>query len=163
MQTVTLQAEDFKTVHNTLCELRSIQERLTGVINNELADRVQSIIRGFEAGLKNAYEQDNAIFEDKMSYYSSFKEINGLEAIWSIYELPVHGFATPHPYPSDAFIVYKDHWGENKEKHYPVMGTTWGDVYRAADLAFRESGDGHHVFIEGFKVKGNELNMYTGS
>jgi hypothetical protein len=32
MQTVTLYAEDFKTVHNTLCELRSIQQRLTGVI-----------------------------------------------------------------------------------------------------------------------------------
>ena len=163
MQTVTLAAEDFKTIHNTLCELRSVQERITGVVNTDIADRIHSVIKGFELGLKDAYEQDNAVFESKMDYFDSFKTANALRTIWSIYELPLDCFAQPHPYPSDAFVVYREHWGENKDKHYPVLGTTWGDVYRAADLAIRESGDGHHIFIEHFEVRGNELHMYTGS
>jgi hypothetical protein len=164
MQTVTLQAEDFKTIHNTLCELRSVQERITGVVSTELADRIHAVIKGFEAGLKDAYAQDDAIFSSKMDYFHDFKSINGLQSIWSVYELDVHGFVQPHPFPSDAFIVYTQHWGDGaKDKHYPVLGTTWGDVYRAADLAIRESGDGHHIFIEGFEVKGNELHMFTGS
>lgn len=163
METVTLRGEDFKTIHNTLCELRSVQERITGVVSNDIADSIHKIIKGFEAGLKDAYEQDEATFDDKMEYYSEFRGSNLLRSIWSVYELPLHGFAKAHPFPSDAFIVYKDHWGDNKDTHYPVMGDSWGDVYRAADLAIRESGDEHHIFIEGFDVKGNELRLYTGS
>ena len=154
MQTVTLQAEDFKTIHNTLCELRTM---------SRASVELQKLVEQFEEGLKDAYEQDNAIFSSKMDYFHSFKEMNGLESIWSVYELDVHGFLQAHPFPSDAFVVYRNHWGKNTDKHYPVSGTTWGDVYRAADLAIRESGDAHHIFIEGFEVKGNELHMYTGS
>jgi hypothetical protein len=163
METVTLRGEDFRTVHNTLCELRTVQQRLTGVISNDLADQLQGVIRGFESGLADAYSQDNAQFDSKMAYYNRFKEANGLKSIWSIYELPLHGFLQDHPYPSDAFVVYRDHWGDNEDMHYPVLGPTWGDVYRAADLAIRNSGDEHHVFIEGFQVKGNELRLSTGS
>lgn len=161
MQTVTLAGDDFRTVHNTLCELRS----LARAMNQRMVkiEEVERIIESFEQGLANAYAQDNMQFEDKMDYYSSFKRENGLDSIWSVYELPVHGFLSAHPYLSDSFVVYRNHWGENKDKHYPVLGSTWGDVYRAADLAIRESGDAHHIFIEGFEVKGNELHMYTGS
>ena len=161
METVTLRGEDFKTIHNTLCELRSLVERMNHTMIK--INDVQRIIEGFESGLKDAYEQDEATFDDKMDYYSEFKDANLLRSIWSVYELPLHGFAKAHPFPSDAFIVYKQHWGDNKDTHYPVMGDSWGDVYRAADQAIRNSGDEHHIFIEGFEVKGNELHMYTGS
>lgn len=160
METVTLRGEDFRTVHNTLCDLRSLVEQMTHSMIK--IDDVQRIIEGFEAGLKDAYEQDNSAFDAKMDYYGEFKSENGLRSIWSMYELPVHGFLEKHPYPSDSFVCYTDHWGDGR-KHYPVMGPTWGDVYRAADLAIRESGDDHHIFIEAFRVKGNELHLSTGS
>lgn len=164
MQTVTLNGDDFRTVHNTLCELRSMQERLTGVINDTLAGQLQTIIRGFEQGLADAYAQDDAVFDAKMNYYGEFKRDNSLQTIWSIFDLPMHGFLKQHPYPSDAFIVYKQHWGDNRDSHYPVQGTTWGDIYRAADQAIRASGDDHHIFIEDFELRnGNELHLTTGS
>lgn len=156
METVTLRGEDFRTVHNTLCELRTVQQRLTGVISNDLADQLHRVIRGFESGLRNAYEQDNAQFDSKMDYYSEFQHENGLRSVWSIYELPVHGFLMDHPYPSDSFVVYQGH-------HVPVYGSTWGDVYRAADRCIQLSGDQHHIFIEDFELVGNELRLTTGS
>lgn len=162
----TLTAEEFKTVHNALCELREIEMRLNTVLSADMVDRLHRVVKSFESGLTSAYAQDNAEFDSKMDYFSGFKAENGLQSIWSLFELPVHGFLQNHPYPSDAFVVYRDHWGDGPAltKHYPVMGPTWGDVYRAADLAIKESGDGHHCFIEGFRVKnGNELHMYTGS
>lgn len=159
----TLTAEEFKTVHNTLCELREIEMRLNEVLSADMVARLHRVVKGFESGLAGAYAQDTAEFDSKMDYFSEFKAENGLTSIWSLFELPVHCFLQNHPYPSDSFIVYTQHWGEGR-KHYPVLGPTWGDVYRAADLAIRESGDSHHIFIEGFKVKnGNELHMYTGS
>jgi hypothetical protein len=164
METVILRGEDFKTVHNTLCELRSVQQRLTGVISNELADHLHMVVKGFDAGLANAYEQEHSVFNSKMKYYDSFKTENKLRSTWSIYELPIHGFLEDHPYPSDAFVIYTQHWGENENKHYPVQGASWGDLYRAADLAIRNSGDDHHCFIERFSLKnGNELHLSTGS
>lgn len=165
MQTVTLYAEDFKTVHNTLCELRTVQERLTGVISDQLADQLHSVIRGFELGLANAYEQDNAQFESKMDYYHRFKEANGLRTIWSIYELPLHGFLQDHPYQGAAEICYRDHWGD-QPVYETIPGPTWADLYRAADRCIQRSGDGHHIFIESFATvadQPHQLRLTTGS
>lgn len=156
METVTLRGEDFKTVHNTLCELRDIEMRLNTVLSADMVERLNRVIKGFESGLKEAYAQDEASFDDKMDYYREYQNENEFGSIWSMFELPVGCFAEPHPYPADVFVVYG-------RGHVPVLGPTWGDVYRAADCAIRMSGDFHHCFIEGFEAKGNQLLMSTGS
>jgi len=154
METVTLRGEDFKIIHNTLCDLRNLVSRMEqSMIKTQEFDR---IIEGFEMGLKNAYDQDENGFDRKMDYYREFQRQNGLGTIWSIYDLPAHGFLSDHPFPSDAFVVYHGH-------HVPVSGSTWGDVYRAADRCIELSGDEHHIFIEHFEQVGNELRLVTGS
>ena len=154
MQTVTLHAEDFKTIHNTLCELRGLAQRMEQSMIK--IEEVERIIESFEQGLKDAYEQDEASFDDKMDYFRAYQFEHEFGSIWSMFELPVGCFDEAHPYPADAFVVYG-------KGHVPVLGPTWGDIYRAADGAIRNSGDFHHCFIEGFEAKGNELHMYTGS
>lgn len=163
METVTLQSEDFKTVHNTLCELRTVQEKLTGVINNDLADQLQSIIRGFEQGLKNAYDQDHAQFEHKMEHYSVIQQQEGLRSIWSIFT--VEELGEPHPYLAATEVCYRDHWG-TAAVYETIPGGTWIDLYRAADRCIRRSGDDHHIFIEGFEPvadQPHQLRLTTGS
>lgn len=150
----TLTADEFKVLHNSLWEL--------GCIDNpkvqELVERIRSV------ALKGAYEQDNDAFDSKFSYFNRFQTENNLRAVWSIYETTAPGgFLENHPYPSDVFVVYKDHWG-GKTVHCAVQGSTWADIYRAADHCIRNSGDDHHVFIEHFELKnGNELYLTTGS
>ena len=163
METVTLRGEDFRTVHNTLCELRNLVERMTH--STIKIDDVQRIVQGFEAGLRDAYEQDNSVFEDKMDYYSEFRQENGLDSIWSIYELPIHGFLRDHPYKGALQVAYRDHWGD-EGVFEEIQGGTWADLYRAADRCIRRSGDGHHCFIEAFTVNRdcpNQLILHTGS
>lgn len=165
METVTLSGEDFKTVHNTLCELRSIEEQLCGVISDSLAGRLHGVIKGFERGLSSAYDQDHAVFESKMDYYSDFKSENQLKTIWSIFELPVHGFLFDHPYKGAAEVCYRDHWGE-EAVYETIQGTTWADLYRAADRCIQRSGDQHHIFIESFQTvadQPHQLRLTTGS
>lgn len=163
METVTLHSEDFRTVHNTLCELRSLVERMTHTMIK--IDDVQRIVEGFERGLQNAYEQDNAQFDSKMDYYSGFQSENGLSSIWSIYELPLHGFLQDHPYTGALQVAYKDHWGA-EGVFEEIQGSTWADLYRAADRCIRRSGDGHHIFIEALTVNPScpeQLILHTGS
>ena len=154
METVTLRGEDFKIIHNTLCDLRNLVSRMEqSMIKTAEFDR---IIEGFQMGLADAYEQDTATFDSKMDYYGDFQRENGLAAIWSVYELPIHGFLSDHPFPSDAFVVYKG-------QHCAIYGQTWADVYRAADQCIRNSGDLHHIFIEHFELVGKEVRLTTGS
>lgn len=163
METVTLYAEDFKTVHNTLCDLRSVQQRLTGVISNELADQLHKVVRGFEQGLKNAYDQDSRAFDCKHDHYHSVQQQLGLRSIWSVYE--VGDLSALHPFKDAEYVIYDQHWGDS-EVVKKIDGATWAALYVAADAAIQASGDGHHVFIEHFEPvaeKPHHLRLTTGS
>jgi len=140
---VTLTAEEFKQIHNALCFAPN--------------KGLEATVTAIREALKNAYAQDEAVFDRKMDYFRRFQQENKLETIWSIYELDEHGFLQDHPYPDTAFVCYQG-------GHVPVFGSTWGDIYRAADWAIRNSGDQHHIFIEAFDLRnGNELHLVTGS
>ena len=161
METVTLHAEDFRTVHNTLCELRSLVERMTHSMIK--IDDVQRIVEGFELGLKDAYAQDAAAFDAKMDHYTEVKAAQGYRAIWSIFE--VEDLNDPHPFKGALQVAYKDHWGD-RAVFEEITGDRWVDLYAAADAAIRASGDDHHIFIELFqpnKECPEQLMLQTGS
>lgn len=163
METVTLHANDFKTIHNTLCDLRSVQERLSGVVNKEIADRLHSVVAGFERGLANAYEQERKIFDTKMDLYDEVKTELGAKSIWSIYE--VTDLYAEHPYAGAKELLYKDHWGAEPVS-VPLIGNRWVDLWIAADHLIQQSGDDHHIFIERFRPLQNDntvLTLHTGS
>ena len=163
MESVTLSGEDFKIIHNTLCDLRNLVGRMEqSMIKTSEFDR---IIEGFQMGLKDAYAQDNSAFDSKMDYYREFQRENGLQSIWSIYELPIHGFLQDHPYKGALQVAYRDHWGD-EGVFEEIQGGTWADLYRAADRCIRRSGDDHHCFIEAFTPNPEnpqQLMLQTGS
>ena len=161
METVTLHAEDFKKVHNTLCDLRSLVERMTHSMIK--IDDVQRIVEGFEQGLADAYRQDSEAFDRKNDHYEEERQRSGLRSIWSIYE--VEELGEQHPYLNATEICYKDHWGD-KAVYETISGGTWMDLYEAADRCIQRSGDGHHIFIERFqpsKDQPRQLILQTGS
>jgi hypothetical protein len=147
---VTLKAEEFKTIHNTLCSLDCLGD-----------PKVAELVETIRNALSGAYEQDNTSFDRKYAHYDGVRKDLGLDAIWSIYE--IEDLNERHPFPSDSFVVYKDHWGQTPV-HCAVYGSTWAALYVAANACIRNSGDEHHVFIERFTLKnGNELHLTTGS
>lgn len=160
---VTLTANDFKTLHNTLCDLRSVQERLTGVINNELADRLHAVIKGFERGFAGAYAQEREDFDRKTDLFDEAKAECRFTSIWSIYE--IEDLYAQHPYTGAKSLLYKDHWGD-KPVSVPLVGNRWIDLWIASDHLIKESGDEHHIFIECFRPLQNDntvLILQTGS
>ena len=142
MEAVSLTAEEFRQIHNALCFAR--------------ADNVDETVETIRGALANAYVQENSVFDAKMDYYREFQRDNDLAAIWSIYELPVHGFLSDHPYKGAVTMTYQG-------CHAVIKGPTWADLYRAADSVIDQSGDDHHIFIEGFLFAGDELRLTTGS
>lgn len=157
METVTLSGDDFRTLHNTLCDLRNLVQRMESsmIKTNEF----HRIIEGLEMGLKNAYEQDEDVFDRKMDYYREHQENCGYGTIWSVYDVSDNcGFFELHPWQGANVLVYNG-------TTVKIPGPTWGDLYRAADEVMDRT-DTHHMFIEGFDRYGLDnsmLQLSTGS
>lgn len=145
---VTLKAEDFKTIHNTLWAME-----YQGMDSKTAAEKIREALMG-------AYAQESKAFERKNDHFSSVKQDLGLRTIWSLYE--VDDLNERYPFEGIATVTYKDHWGD-KPIVKPVNGLTYAALYVAADAAIRDSGDEHHVFIERFEQVGDTLLLTTGS
>ncbi len=150
----TLTAEEFKVLHNSLCDLSTIDHPRV----SELVERIR------EVALKGAYEQDSESFNRKWKQYDHWREHYGLTSTWSIYE--VDNMTLCHPYKDAEYVVYDQHWGDGGEVVRKIEGRDWNALYRAADSAIQASGDGHHCFIESFEPiadKPGHLRLSTGS
>jgi hypothetical protein len=152
---VTLTKEEFKVLHNSLCDLnRFCQFKEIG----EIVERIRGV------ALKSAYEQDNRAFDSKFEMFHQAREQYGLSTTWSLYE--VDNMTQLHDYGDAEYLVYDQHWGNSGEVVEKIPGRDWLSLYRAADTAIRRSGDYHHCFIEAFtpiKDRPGYLRLTTGS
>ena len=147
----TITAESFKTIHNALCSLDSIEN-----------EKVAQLVEEMRSALAGAYEQDNSAFEIKMDYFDRVREELGLSATWSMYE--VDNLSDRHSFEGVTKLVYRAYGSGDHE--VAINGTTWESLYIAADTLIRESGDNHHIFIEAFKqssISPEILFVSTGS
>lgn len=138
-----LTAEEFRTIHNALCEIRSVYGSLAGVVREEITERLAKAIADMEKGLANAYKQDDEVFNTKNKHYVNEAIHYKLDSVWSIFE--VADLYTTHPYTGATKIKFGDQY-----THITDTGPEWIDLYIAADAAIKASGDQHHIFIEAF-------------
>lgn len=162
---VTLTADDFRSIHNGLCDLRHIINQLEETLHPIKFANLQRAEKQIRGGLASAYNQEQLDFEAKRKHYEAAREHFKLRAEWSLYE--VRSLHDEHPYGSINTVYYADHWGEGGAVSCPVNGKLWIDLYVAADNCIRKSGDTHHAFIESFQPKVVDdvtvLNLSTGS
>ena len=111
--------------------------------------------------------KEDTKFFDQMDYHNAYGKGLGFETVWSIYDEDGYGeikFGNPHPFGANAVIRHKCDVFGPYDVTVPIKGKNWGDVWLAADKAIKESGDLHHIFIEGFDLnEAGELEMFTGS
>ncbi len=160
----TLTAEEFKTVHNALCDIDSVAQNLEGVLDSKLYSKLVQARDNIRKAFANAYDQDNKSFGDKSDHYKDVAEQLGLkDSVWSIYE--VNNMVDRHPFEGADRIVYRDHWGKRPVSS-SVHGSTWAALFVAANACIHDSGDSHHIFIERFtpdKDDPRTLILQTGS
>ena len=159
---IQLTRDEWNQVHNALCQAESMCRNVFDVLKN--GPELREALDGIRRSLAPAYQQDTEQFDRQFDLYRHVQDTHGFASTWSMYD--VTDFDAPHPFRSDVFVKYRDHWGNNEDRHYPVQGTTWLDIWRAADLAIQESGDGHHAFIEGFRQDPRDptkIYLQTGS
>lgn len=160
----TITAEEFKTIHNAVCNLDSICHQLEDILKPELYLKLVKARNSIRDGLAGAYEQDHEAFSRKSRHYDEVKAQLGLKnSEWSEYD--VDNMSDGHPFTGAERVVYKNHWG-NGPASSSINGSTWAALWVAADACIRDSGDEHHVYIEQFRVSKDDphtLYLVTGS
>lgn len=159
---VIITAEEFKTIHNAMCDLHISIENLSGILHPEKFDRLVKARDQIKEGLAGAYKQDNDSFDAKSKHYEEVRESLGLSAVWSVFD--VKNLNARHPFTGATKVHYKDHWGQPVTKE--INGGTWAALFVAGNAAIRDSGDKHHIYIEQFKPSKEDasvLIMQTGS
>jgi hypothetical protein len=145
----TIGSTEFNNIHNALYELQWHDDAA-----------VKNAVEVIRENLEAAYTADAAAFKAKSDHYQAVGDRLALSTFWSVYE--VDDLSSPHPYRGAQTLVYKNHWGENPV-YVPIGGTTWADLWVAANAAIKQSGDNHHWFIEGFRQASEDLYLHTGS
>lgn len=100
--------------------------------------------------------------DEKFDYYNQVREDLGLDSVWSIFE--VENLSERHPFVGVTKVIYRAYGSGDHE--VTIEGDTWKSLYIAADTLIRDSGDGHHIFIEDFKqssINPEILFVTTGS
>jgi hypothetical protein len=162
---VTLTDEEFKRVHNAISNLASVSDQLANFLNPELSAKLVHVQNELRTALASAYDQDDHNFDLKTQHYDAVKQHLGIrDSEWSIYS--VNDLYEPHPFPGFNSVVYRNHRGEGTVRA-TINGSTWADLWLAADVCIRESGDEDHVYIEEFELFKEEntqvLFLHTGS
>ena len=100
--------------------------------------------------------------DEKFDYFNQVREELGLDAVWSIYE--VDNLSERHPFEGVKKVIYRAYGSGDHE--VAINGSTWAALYVAGNALIRDSGDGHHVYIEDFSQSSIDpeiLFMSTGS
>lgn len=103
----------------------------------------------------------NYSFEAKHNYFANLRDEHKFLSIWSVYE--VHNIEDKASFDSCQSVSYTNHWGKPVEVQLPDGDHTWLDLWNAADECIKLSGDTHHIFVEGFRLKDGKLELITGS
>lgn len=159
----TLTADEFRDIHNGICDIQNVIDRLEEVLKPELYETLVNASEQIRQALARAYAEEDAVMSQRREHYAKIRNELQLESFWS--DFSVDNFSDRHPFEGADRIVYKNHWGE-KPVSCSINGLTWLALYVAANSCIRDSDDTHHIFIENFIVDPQDprtLLLITGS
>lgn len=143
-----MNAEEMKDIHNAKCYIVSVRKKLDELfrednIMNKDALRAENMLRN---ALERYYKAEEAHWDEWYAYVDrKKKELNIRHSYWSIKDID---FDEPHSWPEMKFV--KTSGWEEVPSVATLQGTTWGELWQAADAALGSCDDEHHVYIESF-------------
>lgn len=158
MTTFELTSKQVTDLHNAMCSLRSMRDDIVTNYRDEspMVKGINYAFKLLEPIRKQLMDIKDAEQNRKYNMYKQVGENNGIKhSIWSMYE--VEDLADQSPIPPGTLLE-----SYHTDKRVRVAGSTWLDLWRAADELVCDAND-THVFIEGFKLRGNTCEVTLGS
>lgn len=154
MSEIKVNQESLKKLMNLQYKFHSVGQKLENMspqIQAEFAELQEAVRELF----KPHREQEDKADRLRTDVLEKIQDEYGFESVWSISTVDdmnsVFGFVESVEYLGCIEIIGKE--------------VTWVELWATADRLINQSGDFHHIFIENFHKKPNEIShqLITGS
>ena len=158
--TFSITAEQISKLHNAYWMLNDEVTQLEEALNSS---KITSLRKGLSI-LKDAYlplsEAKDIEWDRRNTYFETVREANKFKSVWSIYEVGILQACSG----LEGKVLKYGRVSIPLRQDVKLYCLTWIYLWECAEQAIKESGDGHHIFIEGFKDRGDGvIELITGS
>lgn len=148
-------------LQNSYAYLHGIIQQLNQVVHPDIIAQLQKVKESIHTTFKPYWDAEAVASDNEYKALSNLASENNLHSIWSMSSVKSSQMNEICSLKIKK-ITYES-WGATQTRD--IKGKlTWLEVWKVADEMMRASGDGHHVFIEGFDDLGKgHFRMYAGS
>lgn len=160
MPDVVLTDKEFIQAWNAELALRHEIDQMEEMLARPIIERLRKAQNQMRNALARAMKARDDEQDNRRKHYESMQKILKVGSIWSMYEVAYLEDKLPY---NATDLEYQ---GLSKDISHCK---TWLDLWEVADELMTESGDDHHIFIEGFHEvdsgtgTGKVLELQTGS
>ena len=79
-----LTAKEFSNVHNALCDLRYLAQRMESVVHPDMHLALTKSIDEIRKAFDSSYKQEDDIATRRSNHYTDLQTLHGLSSIWAI-------------------------------------------------------------------------------
>jgi len=159
-QSFNITSKQIGKLHNAYWLISNEIEQLDEVLRSDKIVALRKAVSILKEVYTPLIAQKDKEWDRRNSYYDDMRQNHKFKSAWSIYD--VVSFQASSGIEGDILKYGKVNIPIKKDAM--TMCITWLDMWRYAEQAIKESGDGHHLFIEGFYDRGDGvIELITGS
>ena len=145
---IVIGREQQRNLHNARVYFESFAEKYADVVGQRVIDDFNRALDMFKNAHDPIREEETRIFDLKFKHYDAMRRHFGYQTVWSNFDVERLDESLPSKYLDITHVKY-DSQLVAVEKRDGALGLDWLAIWKAADKAILESGDRHHVFVEG--------------
>lgn len=147
-------------------KLHALKQKLEGVVHPSIIQDIEEMQTVYKKIFEPYWQEERSLSNTNYEQLEAVREEEGLSSVWSISEInytKMKDLFSKEP----VFCIEYESWGPSQKVEFSEGKIfTWLDMWKHADKLIKNSGDTHHIYVEGFSpVKGKKgyYKMYTGS
>lgn len=158
--------EQQRDLHNARCYFHQFEERYGDVLGQRVIDDFRRAYKLLCQAHDPILDQENERFDRRSAHYNAMQQHFKFKTVWSMFDIERLDEGLPQKHLDLTHVKYYDQLVAVKQRE-GSLGLDWLAVWAAADQAIRQSGDTHHIFVEGiYKNAEDPVGVYrltTGS
>jgi hypothetical protein len=161
MQGFFVEDKQIDIVQNSYSRLHGVIQSMEGAIHPDILTQLKDIQSTIHQTFKPYWNAKDVAFDREIVALENVAQEHGLRSVWSMSSVQAAQMNEPCSLKIKK-LTYES-WGATQTRD--IKGKpTWLEIWKIADEMMRDSGDGHHIFIEGFEDLGKgKFRMYAGS
>ena len=148
MTAIAIDRNQQRDLHNARVYLEHFAEKYGSTLGERVIGDFNAAMKHFIRAHDPIRSEENRIFDSKFAHYKAMQKHFGYKTVWSNFDVERLDDALPSKYLDITHVRYYNQLVA-VEKRDGALGLDWLAVWAAADKAIRDSGDEHHIFVEG--------------